>query len=63
MSGGVQPDRTHDLVDLSHNLGGELVQDLDGLAVFHNLLRPGGARDDGCHVLVLEAPGERKLGL
>jgi len=51
-----------DLLDLLHDLGGELGEHLQGSQVLLELLGLGGAEQDSGDVLVLEAPGNRELG-
>jgi len=49
-----------DLVDLGHDLGGQLGQDLEGLAVVSNLLGLGSSENTGGDVLVLEIGRRRQ---
>ena len=51
-----------DLLDLVHEVGGDLLGQLEGLAVVLDLLRLGGAEDDGARVRLLRDPGEGELG-
>ena len=49
-------------VNLGHDLGSQLGQELQTLTVVDDLLRPGSTSDDRRHILVLETPCQGQLG-
>lgn len=57
----IQVNLTDNVINLGHHLWCQLVQCLQGCTVLHHLLWSRSARDDGRHVLVLQAPCKCQL--